>query len=95
MIDLIRSPEVIVALCGGIVTAIIWNIRLEGKHVLNKAVVQTQFEGFVRDVKDIRAALSSEILKREQLEKGVRDDLVEIKLTLARMAAIMEEKLQG
>jgi hypothetical protein len=91
MMEILRSPEVIVALCGGMIGAIIWNIRLEGKQILHKALFTAQLGTIEKEHTALKAQVETEVIKREVLEKSIRDDLNEIKLTLARM----EEKLKN
>lgn len=95
MLELARSPEAIIFLCSCILGGVIWNIRLEGVVGLQKALLEAKLETIEKDHEALKALLGSEIIKREALEKSIREDLTEIKLSLARLAALLEEKLHA
>lgn len=93
MLQILQSPEVIVALASAILCGIIWNIRLEGKQVLHKALFTAELEALQKEQVVLKAQIVAEIMKRENLEAAIREDLTAIKLTMARMVAVMEDRL--
>jgi esterase/lipase len=95
MLEIAKSPEVIVFLCTCVLAGVIWNIRLEGVVRLHKALFDAKLDSIEKDHAALKAVLDSEIIKREALEKSIREDLTEIKLSLARVAALLEEKLHS
>lgn len=93
MLELARSPEVVVFLATCVLAGIIWNIRLEGVVRLQKALFEAKLDTVEKSHEALKAQMAGEIVKRENLEASIREDLTAIKLTLARLAALLEEKL--
>lgn len=92
MLSYFLAPEVIVTLCTGSVCAGVWLLRLEGRINLHKAISDAKTDTIGEGYKALRAYLDAEVLKREALEHNIRNDLTEIKLALARLVTIIEEK---
>ena len=92
MLSFLLAPEIIVALCTGALGTGIWLLRLEGKFNLHEETFKANAKALEKGQEALKAHLEAEVVKREVLERSIRNDLTEIKVSLTRLVTIMEDR---